>query len=335
MQAWRARQYGEAAKALRLDEIARPEPAADEVLIRVQAASLNPIDVKLLQGALRRLFEVRFPVTVGFDASGVIEAVGADVGDFRPGDAVYVRASRETLGAFAEFSCQPARFVAKRPSNLDAVAAASFPLVALTTVQGLVDRAKLRPGQRILIHAGSGGLGSFAIQYAKQMGLQVDTTTSLRNADWVGELGADRVICYDREDYRTQGAVYDAVLDAIGGAQTLDAFAVLKAGGAVISVAGPPDREMIAKFGGNAFKRLAMRSLARKVEAAARAKGARYFRYLTESNGAQLAALVPWLEQGRIRPVIDHVFAFEQCVEAYEYLATGRARGKVMLRMPE
>ena len=241
MRAWQATAYGAAESCLHLASIPRPEPGAGEVRLQVQAASLNPIDFKLLNGSLRRIQRLSFPVTLGFDACGVIDAIGEGARRFRIGDRVFVRASRDSLGAFAEYSVQPEQFVALAPVNADAAEAASLPLVALTTVQGLVDRAHARPGQRILIHAGSGGLGSYAIQYSRHLGLMVDTTTSSRNSEWVKTLGAHNVIAYDHEDYRQVGPVYDIVFDTLGGAHTLDAFSLLKPGGCVVSVAGPPD----------------------------------------------------------------------------------------------
>ncbi len=333
MRAWQATAYGPTKDALSLATIPRPVPGPGELRLRVQAASLNPIDYKLVHGALRRVQPLSFPVSIGFDASGIVDAVGAGVTAFRVGDPVFVRASRDTLGAFAEYSVQPERFVAHRPANIDAIGAASLPLVALTTVQGLVDRAQVHAGERILIHAGSGGLGSFAIQYAKALGMIVETTTSSRNAEWVQALGADRVICYDRDDLRARGAIYDVVFDTLGGAHTLEAFELLKSGGAVVSVAGPPDREMAARFAGSFVVKLAMRWMARKVYAAANRKQARYFRYLTESSGAQLAHIAAMVELGTVHPVVDRVFDFEQGLAAFDYLEAGRAKGKVVLKM--
>ena len=335
MRAWQVMRYGNARSSLRLNSIEKPVPKMDEICIKVFAASLNPIDYKLLHGDLRKVMPMQFPLTMGFDAAGVVDSVGASVTKFKPGDKVYVRASRVTLRAFAEYTVQPETLAAAMPNNCSFEQAASFPLVALTTVQGFVDRAHLKSGDSILIHAGSGGLGSFAVQYAKQMGLVVHTTTSSKNADWVGKLGADKVLCYDQMDISGIRDQYDAVFETLGGAHTLQAFAQVKSGGVVISVAGPPDIEMRNIFGKNPIVRFAMWMMARKVYAAAKTKNARYFRYLTESSGEQLSQITPLIEQGKIIPVIDRVFPFEQGIEAFEYLVAGRAKGKVIIKIAD
>jgi len=333
MLAWQAVAHGSPKDCLRLVSVPMPVPGPGELRVRVGAASLNPIDFKLLRGDLRRVHALTFPVTLGFDASGVVDAVGPGESRFKIGDRVFVRASRETLGAFAQYTVQPEAFVALAPVRTSVVGAASLPLVALTTVQGLVDRAQARSGQRILIHAGSGGLGSFAIQYAKRLGLRVDSTTSSRNVERVRALGADDVIAYDREDYASRGRVYDIVFDTLGGEHTLKSFRVLQAGGCVVSVAGPPDRQMIAKFGRNFLVRTVMKLMSHRVHAAARAGSARYFRYLTESSGAQLQAIAELVDAGEVRPVVDRVFDFSDAVAAFEYLMAGHAQGKVVLDM--
>lgn len=333
MQAWQAMQYGNERTSLRLNTIDKPVPASTEVCIKVFAASLNPIDYKLLHGDLKKVMPMQFPITMGFDAAGVVESVGSEVSKFKIGDKVYVRASRKSLRAFAEYTVQPEAIVASMPANCSFEESASFPLVALTTVQGFVDRAHLKSGDSILIHAGSGGLGSFAIQYAKQMGLIVHTTTSSRNADWVQALGADKVFCYDQVNIADIKNQYDAVFETLGGENTLQAFVQIKAGGVVISVAGPPDIEMREKFGTNPIVRLVMWMMARKVYAVAKVKDARYFRYLTESSGQQLSQIASLIEQGKIKPVIDRIFSFEQGIEAFEYLAAGRAKGKVVIKI--
>ena len=331
MLAWQATGYGPPAEVLELRSIPCPQPGPGEVRFRVEAASLNPIDYKLIRGDLRRVMPLAFPVTPGFDACGTVDALGEGVSGFRLGERIIVRASRDTLGAFAQHSVQPAEFAARAPQWISATAAASLPLVALTTVQGLVNRAGARSGQRILIHAGAGGLGSFAIQYARHLGLEVDATCSARNATFVRELGARDAIAYDREDYRARGPVYDIVLDSLGGEHTVDAFGVLRPGGVVVSVAGPPDDEMVAKFSRGWATRQAMRWMGRKVRAAAARKQARYFRYLTESSGTQLAEVSALVDAGAIRPVVDSVFPFEQAPAAFAKLMQGHARGKIVL----
>lgn len=333
MLAWQAVGYGSPKDCLRLVSVPLPEPGPGELRLRVGAASLNPIDFKLLRGDLRRVQALSFPVTLGFDASGIVDAVGPGASQFKLGDRVFVRASRDTLGAFAQYTVQPEALVAMAPVRTSVVGAASMPLVALTTMQGLVDRAHAKAGQRILIHAGSGGLGSFAIQYARWLGLQVDSTTSSRNVERVRAHGAHDVIAYDREDYAARGRVYDIVFDTLGGEHTLKAFGVLKPGGCVVSVAGPPDREMIAKFGRNLLVRTVMQLMSHRVHAAARSGNARYFRYLTESNGAQLQAIAQLVDAGEVRPVVDRVFDFSDAVAAFDYLMSGHAQGKVILDM--
>lgn len=331
MLAWQATGYGLPAEVLELRAIACPQPAAGEVRVRVEAAGLNPIDYKLIRGDLQSLLPLRFPVTPGFDACGIVDLVGEGVDDFGLGERVIFRASRDTLGAFAQHSLQPAAFLARAPRWTGAAASASLPLVALTTVQALVDRANAKPGERLLVHAGAGGLGSFAIQYARHLGLAVDATCSARNADFVRSLGAEAVIAYDVEDYRLRGAIYDIVLDSLGGTHTLDAFLVLKPGGVVVSVAGPPDEEMVGKFARGWVMRQAMRWMGRRVRAAARAKDARYFRFLTESSGAQLADVVRLVDAGTLHAVVDSVFGYEQAPAAFAKLMAGHARGKIVL----
>lgn len=332
MKAWQAQRYGSPKDALRLVDIPYPQATPGNLLIRVEASALNPIDFKLLRGDLKRIEALRFPVTLGFDLAGTVEAIGSGVEGFQRGDRVYVRASRNTLGAFADYSLQPAAFAALMPRNLDFAEAAGFPLVALTTVQGVMDRAKAQAGQRILIHAGAGGLGSFALQFCKAIGLTVHATCSSGNADLVRSLGADQVIAYDREDYRQHGRQYDIVFDLIGGVHTVDAFKVVKPGGTVLSVSGPPDEDFIRKQGDSWVKRFVMRRMSAKVFRAARKAKAQYFRYLTESDGHALSQVTPLIEQGRIRPLIDQVFAFEDAVAAFERQMSGRAKGKIILR---
>ena len=326
--------YGDIARSVHFAEVPEPTLADDEVLIRVEAASINPIDTKFINGHLRRIMAPTLPAAIGFDACGHIEKVGAAVRGLGPGERVYLRAPRQKMGSFAEYLAVAARFVAPAPRNLSAAEAASIPLVALTTVQGLVDRAQAEPGQRILIHAGSGGLGSFAVQYAKHvLGLVVTTTASSRNSDWVARLGADTVIEYDREDYRRRDARYDIVFDTLGGETTRDAFALLRRGGCVVSVAGPPDWQFARQIEAGALKSALLWAIALPMEWRARRHGARYYRFLTESDGARLTEIAEVLDAGKVKPVIDSVFGFDQSIAALEHQAGGHAKGKVIIEM--
>ena len=324
--------YGAISDNVRLGEIPGPVAGPGEALIEIHAASLNPIDFKLVNGALKRISKYQLPRPFGFDASGIVLAVGAGASQFKPGDAVYARASRDTIGSFAEQIALAEKFVALKPTGISHAEAASLPLVGLTTLQGF-ERAGARAGQRILIHAGSGGVGTFAVQYARHLGLHVTSTTSSKNADFVKSLGADRVIAYDRENYLELGGDYDIVYDTLGGAFTIDAFKLVKRGGVVISLSGPPDRDFARREGAGWLVRIAVWLMGRKVYAAAERAGAAYCWFFTESNGAQLREIAALVDRGAIKPVIDREFAFEQLPEALTYLEAGRARGKVVLKV--
>ena len=324
--------YGAISDNIRLAEIPGPVAGSGEVLIEVHAASLNPIDFKLVHGDIKRVSKFALPRPIGFDASGIVTAVGVGASKFKPGDAVYVRASRDTIGTFAEQISLGEKLVALKPATISHPEAASLPLVGLTTVQ-MFSRAGARSGQRILIHAGSGGVGTFAVQYAKHLGLHVTSTTSSKNADFVKSLGADRVIAYDRENYLEQGGDYDIVYDTLGGAFTVDAFKLVKRGGVVISLSGPPDRDFARREGAGLLVRIAVWLMGRKVYAASAAAGARYEWSFTQSNGDQLRDIAALVESGAIKPVVDREFAFEQLPAALAYLEAGRARGKVVLKV--
>jgi len=324
--------YGAISDNVRLAEIPDPVAGPGEVLIEIHAASLNPIDFKLVHGALKRISAYKLPRPIGFDASGIVISAGAGVTGFKPGEAVYARASRDTIGTFAEQIVLSEKFVALKPATISHAEAASLPLVGLTTLQ-CFGRVGARAGQRILIHAGSGGVGTFAVQYAQHLGLDVTSTTSAKNADFVRSLGADRVIAYDRENYLEQGGDYDIVYDTLGGAFTVDAFKVVKRGGVVISLSGPPDRNFATEIGAGPLIRFVIWLMGRKVYAASAKAGATYNWAMTESSGDQLRDIAALVGSGAIKPVIDREFAFEQLPAALSYLEAGRARGKVVLKV--
>src|SRR6266513_3970872 len=299
--------YGPVSGNASLADVPDPVAAVGDVVIEIHAASLNPIDYKLVHGDLKRVSKYTLPRPFGFDASGIVTSTGPGASKFKAGDAVYVRASRDTIGTFAEQIALGEKLVALKPARISHVEAASLPLVGLTTVQMLA-RAGARSGQRILIHAGSGGVGTFAVQYARHLGLDVTSTTSSKNADLVRSLGANRVIAYDRENYLEQGGDYDIVYDTLGSAFTVNAFKVVKRGGAIISLSGPPDRDFAARVGAGWLVRVAVWLMSGKVYAASAESGASYCWFFTEPDGDQLPA-------------------------ALEYLQAGRARGKVVLKV--
>ena len=324
--------YGALHASLRFAEAPLPPVGARDVQVKLHAASINPIDFKVVAGALRSFHELALPSPIGFDGCGVVERCGDQVREFQAGERVFLRMTRARMGSIAEYVAIDAACVARAPASVSAQQAASLPLVALTTVQGLVDRARAQAGQRILIHAGSGGLGTFAVQYARHvLALDVTSTTSSRNAEFVRALGAQRVICYDREDYRRDAARYDIVFDTLGGPHTAQSFGVLARGGSVVSVAGPPDWNFAAQVRARLPLAAAMWCMGLPMELRARLKGARYFRYLTESRGAQLRDIAALVDGAKVQPVIDRVFSFEQAIDALQYLAAGHARGKVVI----
>ncbi len=299
----------------------------------MHAAAIHPQDVRLIQGDLRRLQRVKFPVVPGCDVSGVIVAAGHAAGGLEPGMPVFASIPRHRLGAFAEYVAVAARHVAVLPAGLSHRQAASLPLSGLVCVQALLDRAHSRPGQSILIHGGAGGVGSFAIQLAKRvLGLEVTTTTSSANAELCRELGADRVIAYDRENYLAGGKHFDIIYDTLGGRHATDAFRVVRSGGAVVSIAGPPDPECARQMDADWVSRLAMYGHYWWISQMARQRRASYHRFLAEPSGAQLRAIGSIVESGQIKPVIDRIFAFDDIVHGLHHVSKGRAKGRTLVR---
>ncbi|WP_201982213.1 NADP-dependent oxidoreductase [Hymenobacter rubidus] len=332
MKAFVLTRYG-SNKEIQAAEMPEPLVKADDVLIQVKAASVNPVDFKIRDGQLKQVLPLRFPHILGNDAAGVVARIGANVTQFKPGDEVYARVDVDRMGAFAEYVAVNEAAVAPKPTSSTMEEAAAMPLVALTAWQTLRDVGKLQPGQRVFIHAGSGGVGTVAIQLAKHWGAFVATTTSTANVEWVQKLGADLVIDYKKEAFENVLAGYDLVLDTLGGEALDKSFQVLKAGGKVVSVAGPPDPQFAKEQGMNWFLQQVIRLLSFRVRRLAKKNQASYSFLLMHPSGAQLRELGALLDAGIVRPVVDRVFPFEATKEALEYLETGRAKGKVVVRM--
>lgn len=333
MRAFLVDRYGSRA-GLRAGEAPDPELGENDVLVQIRAASINPLDRMIRDGEMKTILPYRVPFILGNDLAGTVVRVGAAVTRFTVGDEVYARPGKDRIGTFAELIAVHQDDLAIKPATLSMEEAASLPLVALTSWQVLVERAHVRPGQKVLIHGGSGGLGTIAIQLAKQLGAHVATTTSTGNIDLVKSLGADVVVDYKTQAFETVLHDYDVVLDSLGGETLKKSLDVLKPGGKIISVAGPPDAAFGRELGANPIIRLAMSALSFGIRRRARRRGVTYSFLFMKASGKQLRELTPLIETGKIRPVVDAVFPFESTPEALEYVAAGRAKaGKVVVRM--
>ncbi|SFF70504.1 NADPH:quinone reductase [Salegentibacter agarivorans] len=326
MKALQIVKYGEITESLSINEIEKPTVQSKDILVEVKAASLNPIDYKMAQGHLKELLDLDLPVTIGFDVSGVVVEKGNDVTSFEIGDEIYARVPQEQMGTIAEFVTINADKVAKKPENISFEEASGLPLTGLTAIQAL-EKAGLKEDDRILIHAGSGGVGSFAIQYAKAKGAIVYTTTSSKNVDWVKALGADRVIDYKEEDYKEVANNLDIVFDTLGDDYTFDAFKIIKEGGVVTSIVGPPDEESAKIMGIPDY------NLPEQLSNLIEEKSIAYKHTWMQPNAAQLKEIKTMVEEGDIKPTVDLIYEFEDGIDAYEYLATGRAEGKVIISL--
>ncbi len=322
--------YGKISENIRLSEIDKPSIKKDEVLVETFAAGVNPLDNKVASGKLKRLTKTPLPITMGHDVSGNVVAVGADVNEFKIGDEVYGYTHMQ--GAFAEFVAVKANLLSLKPKNTSFEEAASFPLVSLTAAQ-VLKRGNLKAGDKILIHAGSGGVGSLAIQLAKARGAFVYTTTSTQNVEWVKALGADRVIDYKTENYKTIVKDADMVLDTLGNQYTVDAFDVIKKGGKVISLVGPVDEETAKRMKLNTVANLFLSWKRRKVTAQIKRKSAYYSLLLMRGNKNQLKETAELVEAGSIKPKVDKVFPLQEALQALTYVAKGRTKGKVVIKM--
>ncbi len=314
-------------------DIPRPRPGPDEILVRVHAAGLNPIDCMVPKGAFKPILRFQLPATLGSDLAGVVMEVGNRVTRFKPGDAVFASIFDLGTGALAEFALVPENAGALKPADLDFVQAASIPMVGLTSWQALKERAHLKPGQKVFIPAGAGGIGTFAIQLAKYLGAKVGTTTSTGNVELVRSLGADEVIDYKKQEFEGVLRDYDAVLGTVRGDALEKSLRILRPKSTVVSLIGPPDAAFARARGMNFVMVFVFGLMSRKIIRAANKRGVEYSFLFVHPDGRQLAEIGELLGTGRIRPVIDRVFPFEQAKDALAYLEKGRAKGKVVVKL--
>ncbi|TJZ77074.1 NADP-dependent oxidoreductase [Rhodococcus oryzae] len=328
MKAFTVSRYGP--DALQLSDVPVPSVGAHDVLVDVRAASINPLDKMVRNGEFKQLLKYKRPFVLGHDVSGVITQVGADVRNFKVGDEVYSRPRDLRIGTFAEFIAIDTDDVALKPRSLSFEEAGAVPLVALAAWQSLVDVAQLKPGQKVLVHAGAGGLGSTVIQVAKHLGAYVATTARTNDEDKVRELGADEVIDFTKQDFADVLSGYDVVLDSLGGPNLEKSLTVLKPGGLAISVVGPPD-PAFAKQLGQPMLAPVMAFLGRKVRKQAKKLGVHYEFFFMRASGAQLKTLAALYDDGTLRPVLDRTFDFTQTLEAMTYVEQGKANGKIVV----
>lgn len=321
---------------VRIGDVPVPSTGDDDLLVRVHAASVNPVDIKTRDGKMQVLLKYRVPLVLGNDLAGVVVDVGAKVTRFRKGDAVYARVDATRIGTFAERAVVREGAAAPMPSNLSFEEAASLPLVSLTAWQALVELGRLGAGQRVLIHAGSGGVGSVAIQLARHLGAEVFTTVGQRNIDLVRRLGAQHPIDYRRERFEKVVRDCDVVLDSAGGDTLRKCFECVKPGGVVVSInSNTPSPAFAKSWGLNPILVFAIGLMSRGATAAARKRAARYEYCFVRANGTQLTEITRLVEHGAIKPVVDRVYPLEQVRDALAHSESGRATGKVVLRMVE
>jgi alcohol dehydrogenase len=332
MKAFIVDRYGKKGQG-RIGEMPEPQLRENDVLVEAHAASVNPLDSKIRNGEFKLILPYRLPLILGNDVAGVVTQVGPRVRRFKVGDEVYARPPQDRIGTFAERIAINEDAVAMKPGKLSMEEAPSIPLVGLTAWQSLIELAGLKKGQKVLIHAGSGGVGTIAIQLAKHLGATVATTTSTANLDLVKSLGADIAIDYKTADFTKILRDYDVVLNSLGTETLNKSLEVLKPGGKLISISGPPDRQFAEDQGASWFLKLVMSLLSYRIRKKARRRHVTYSFLFMKADGTQLREITSLIDAGAIRPVVDRVFSFESTSQALAFVETGRAKGKIVVKV--
>ncbi|MPR02661.1 NADP-dependent oxidoreductase [Pseudomonas sp. MAFF 212408] len=316
-----------------LAQVSRPTIKPNELLVEVHAAGLNPIDNMIPTGTFKAVLTFQLPAILGSDLAGVVVEIGSAVTRFKVGDAIFASLFDLGTGSLADYAAVPESAAALKPANLDFVQAASLPMVGLTAWQALKERANLQPGQKVFIPAGSGGIGTFAIQLAKHLGATVATTTSTANVEWVRSLGADEVIDYKKQEFEQVLRGYDVVLGTTKGDAIEKSVDILRPGGKIISLVGPLDKAFARARRLNGLLGFVFGLMSRKIIRLSKKHGVSYGFLFVRPDGGRLNEMGGLVDAGIIRPVIDRVFAMEQAEEALKYLAQGRAKGKVVVKV--
>jgi NADPH:quinone reductase-like Zn-dependent oxidoreductase len=332
MKAFIVKRYSKEDK-LQLVELPEPAVKDNEVLVQIHAASINQIDIKLKSGEFKLLLPYKFPLILGHDLAGIVTEIGSKVSRFKVGDEIFAQPAIFKIGSLAEYIAINENDVALKPKNLSMEQAASIPLVGLTAWQALIEKANLKRGQKVFIQAGSGGVGTFAIQLAKHLGATVATTTSAANIDLVKSLGADIVIDYKKDDFETILKDYDVVLNSQDTKTLEKSLRILKPNGKVISISGPPDVDFAKQMGSPWFVKIIMKILSSGIKKKAKRLGVNYSFLFMRANGNQLTEITSLINNGVIKPVMDKVFPFKQTNDALTYVDAGRAKGKVVVKV--
>ena len=335
MKAFIVKKYSKKEK-LHLVDRAMPSIQEHQVLVQIHSAGVNLLDSLIRNGEFKLFLPYKPPFVNGHDMAGVVTQVGSRVSRFKPGDQVYARVPDHNIGSFAEYIAVEEKTLAIKPTNISMEEAGSIPLVGLTAWQALVEKGKVRKGQKVFIQAGSGGVGTFAIQLAKQLGAFVATTTSVKNIELVKSLGADLVIDYKTQDFEEILKDYDLVLHSNKDKKVLEkSLRILKPGGQLISLTGPPTPEFATTLGLPGYLKFITRLLSTGIKRKAKQLNVTFTFLFMRAEGSQLEEITKLIEAGIIRPVIDKVFPFEQTNEALAYVEAGRARGKVVVKVKE
>jgi len=332
MKAFIVKRYGKKEK-LQLADTAEPVVKENDVLVQIFATGVNLLDAKVRNGEFKIFLPYKAPFALGHDVAGVVTKVGSRSNKFKVGDEVYARPADHRIGTFAEYISMNENDVALKPKNLSMEEAASIPLVGLTCWQALIEKANLKKGQKVFIQAGSGGVGTFAIQLAKHLGAIVATTASSANFDLVKNLGADIVIDYKKDDFENILKDYDVVLNSQDTKTLEKSLRIIKPNGKIISISGPPDVDFAIQLGLPWFLKLVMKILSLGIKIKAKRLGVNYSFLFMRADGNQLTEITSLINSGIIKPVMDKVFPFEQTNDALAYVEAGRAKGKVVVKV--
>ncbi|MFV0434516.1 MAG: NADP-dependent oxidoreductase [Leucobacter sp.] len=316
-------------------DVLEPTVGDRDVLISVTAAGLNQLDEKIREGEFKQILPYETPLILGHDLAGTVIRTGPAVRGFKPGDRVYGRPRDHRIGTFAERIAVDLDDLALAPSSISLVEAGSLPLVALTAWQALVEKGNVKAGQKVLIHAGSGGVGTIAIQLAKHLGAFVATTVSGKYADFARELGADEVIDYRTQDFETELSGYDFVLDSLGEKHLAKSLRILRPGGKAVGIYGVPDPAFAREQGFNPILRLAIAGMSRKTRTLAAKLGVSYEFLFMRASGEQLRQIADLVDAGVIRPVVGATFPFRQTPQALASFGKSGIRGKVVVTVPD